>query len=157
MISPAGPTRSGHVASLHLHPAEPGAPLCSVESFDAVAAKGIQGDHRYFERVSRRQISLMEREQIARHAAALRLSGIEPGAARANIETVGVDLVASVGKQVLIGEALLFLYEPRMPCAKMDAVCAGLRGLMQNSRQGVMAEVIRSGVIRVGDSVLVRD
>src|SRR5256885_7561570 len=49
---------------------------------------------RYFGRVSRnsgkpsrRQLSLIEREQIAEHAAPLGLETIAPGAVRANIET----------------------------------------------------------------------
>jgi MOSC domain-containing protein YiiM len=35
----------------------------------------------------------------------------------------------------------------------MDAVCAGLRALMENQRQGVLAEVIRSGRICVNDPI----
>jgi len=38
----------------------------------------------------------------------------------------------------------------------MDALCQGLRELMMNNRQGVMAQVVRSGKIRVGDSIVVR-
>lgn len=70
---------------------------------------------------------------------------------RSNIETNGIDLVALVGKQIRIGEAILFLYEARIPCEKMDRVCRGLRTLMEHNRQGVLAQVIRGGVIRVGD------
>jgi len=39
----------------------------------------------------------------------------------------------------------------------MDALCQGLRARMMNQRQGVLAEVVRSGKIRVGDAVLMRD
>ena len=35
----------------------------------------------------------------------------------------------------------------------MDAVCVGLKALMENSRQGVMAEVVKSGRIRVNDPI----
>jgi hypothetical protein len=38
----------------------------------------------------------------------------------------------------------------------MDAICQGLRERMMNSRQGVLAEVRRSGRIRVGDRICVR-
>jgi len=61
-----------------------------------------------------------------------------------------VDLV---GSEIQIGEAVLLLYAPRDPCSKMDAVCQGLRELMLNNRQGVLAQVVRSGKIRVGDSI----
>jgi len=54
---------------------------------------------------------------------------------------------------VKIGEAVLRFYEPRTPCAKMDALCQGLRKLMENRRPGVMAEVVRAGVVRMGDRI----
>jgi hypothetical protein len=152
----------GRVDSLHLHPGGPGGPLEQVEAIEVVAGKGVRNDPRYFERISRttgqptrRQVSLMEREQIDAHAAALGLQSIPPGAVRANIETTGVDLLAWVGKEVRIGSSVLFFYEPRLPCEKMDAVCAGLRQLMSHNRQGVLAEVVRSGAITVGDSLTV--
>jgi MOSC domain-containing protein YiiM len=98
---------------------------------------------------------LIEREQIAGHAAALGLASIPPGAVRANIETTGLDLMAFLGKRIQIGESLLSIYEARRPCEKMDAVCFGLRRLMENQRQGVLAEVVRSGKIKVGDPISV--
>src|SRR4051794_9430279 len=108
--SPAPP---GRVASLHLHPDVPGAPLQSVAFLEAVAAKGIQGEPRYFGRKSRnhgqpskRQVTLIEREQIAEHAAALGLQSIPPGAVRSNIETLGVNLISLIGNKVQIGEAV---------------------------------------------------
>ncbi len=163
MNAMSSPALSGRVASLHLHPAEPGRPLQAVETIEVVAAKGIAGDSRYFGRVSRdtgepsrRQVSLIEREQLARHAAALGLESIPAGAVRSNIETTGIDLIALLGQEIEVGEAVLFLYAPRDPCAKMDAVCQGLRERMMNRQQGVLAEVRRAGRIRVGDGIRIR-
>ncbi|HTA28987.1 MAG TPA: MOSC domain-containing protein [Candidatus Cybelea sp.] len=154
------PASSGRVASVHLHPSEPGAPLRSVDSMELIAGKGAAGDARYFGRTSRssgepsrRHITLIAREEIAEHAAALGLQTIPPGAVRANIETLGINLLAFLGRHVAIGGAVLHFYEARTPCAKMDAFCLGLRDLMKNERQGVLAEVIQSGLIRVGDSI----
>lgn len=152
----------GRVASLHLHPAEAGAELKAVPQIEMVAEKGIVDDSRYFGRLSRetgrpsrRQVSLIEREQIEQHAAALKLSGISPGAVRSNIETNGISLVSLVGKEVRIGSAVLFVHSVRDPCAKMDAICQGLKNLMLDGKQGVMAEVRKSGTVRVGDPVQV--
>lgn len=151
---------SARVSSIHLHPTEFGTPMQSVNEIEVVAGKGIAGEPRYFGKIShrtgqpsRRQVSLIEREQIAEHAATLGLQSIPPGAVRANIETTGIDLIQLIGKQIQIGEAVLFLYEARKPCGQMDAICAGLRALMENSRQGVMAEVVRPGVIRCQDLI----
>ena len=160
MNTKSSPALPGRVASLHLHPAEPGAPLQPIESVEVVVGRGIQGDTRYFGRLSRdtgepsrRQVTLIEREQIAEHAVALALPSIPPGAVRSNIETTGINLISLLAREVEIGGAVLRFYAPRDPCAKMDAIRQGLRALMLNSRQGVLAEVLRSGTIRVGDSI----
>jgi MOSC domain-containing protein YiiM len=84
------------------------------------------------------------------------LESIPPGAVRSNIETTGVNLVSLLGKEIEMGEVILLLYAPRDPCAKMDAICHGLRELMMNNRQGVLAQVIRSGKIQIGDQIRVR-
>ena len=158
--SPALPAR---VASIHLHPPKPGTPLQSVQVVQVVENKGIEGEPRYFGRMSRdtgqpsrRQVTLIEREQIADHAAALGMDSIAPGAVRSNIETTGINLISAIGKEIEIGKAVLFLYGRRDPCEKMDAICRGLRERMMDSRQGVLAEVRRSGQIQVGDSICVR-
>jgi MOSC domain-containing protein YiiM len=155
------PAPAGRVESLHLHPAESGEPLRSIGAFEVLAERGISGNGRYFGRLSRstgkpsrRQVSLMEREQIADHAATLGLETIPPGAVRANIETLGVNLIELIGRYVAVGEAVLLFYEARKPCSKMDAICAGLRQLMEPQRQGVLAEVVRPGRICVGDAIL---
>jgi MOSC domain-containing protein YiiM len=143
-----------------LHPSESGGPLQTVDEIEVVEQKGISGEPRYFGKISRRtgqpsrrQVSLIEREQIAEHAATLGIESIPPGAVRANIETQGIDLVELLGKQIQIGGAILFLYEARTPCEQMDALCSGLRELMEGSRQGVMAQVVSSGKVRVGDRI----
>src|ERR1035437_1794891 len=164
MNAAPSPARLGHVASLHLHPVVSGAPLQSVESIEVFEGKGIAGDARYFGKLSRdtgqptrRQVTLIEREQIAEHATALGLPAITPGAVRSNIETSGINLIALLGCKIEIGEAVLRLYAPRDPCAKMDAICQGLRARMMNQRQGVLAEVVRSGGVRFGNTILIRE
>jgi MOSC domain-containing protein YiiM len=145
-----------------LHPVTGGEPMRAVEEFEVVVEQGIAGNPRYFNRrsrgtgaPSRRQVSLIEREQIAEHATVLGLESIAPGAVRSNIETTGIQLVPLVGHEVAVGEAVLRIELPRDPCAKMDAICQGLRELMMNDRQGVLATVIKSGKVRIGDPVCV--
>jgi MOSC domain-containing protein YiiM len=149
----------GTVASLHLHPQVAGEPLLAVAEVCVEAGMGIIGDARVFGRInqagqiSQRQVSLIAREEIARHAAALGLSGIPPGAVRSNIETYGIELAALLNCEVEVGEAVLLFYVARSPCHKMDRIAPGLQALMSQGRQGVMAQVIRSGRIRVGDKI----
>ena len=68
----------GRVASLHLHPVKAGDRLQAVEVIEVIQAKGILDEPRYFGRLSRktgelskRQVTLIEREQISQHAADL--------------------------------------------------------------------------------------
>lgn len=150
---------SARVASLHLHPLKAGEPFQDVPSIQLERDNGIAGNPRYYARRNRegqpttRQVSLIEREQLAEHAGALGLATIAPGAVRANIETVGINLVPLVGRKIQIGDAVLLLAAPRDPCDKMDLVCQGLRELMAPQKQGVMAQVIQSGAVHTGDAV----
>jgi MOSC domain-containing protein YiiM len=149
----------GKVASLHMHPDVAGEPLRAVSEVYAEAGKGLVGDCRVFGRKNqkgepgRRQVSLIAREEIARHAAALGLPEIAPGAARSNIETTGLNLLSFLGREMEVGEAVLLIYEARTPCWKMDRIAAGLQAMMSQGRQGVLAQVIRSGWIRIGDAI----
>ena len=147
---------AGRVASLHLH-AGPGEPLVAVEAVFAEAGLGLRGSRKYGRKPdgteSKRQVSLIEREVLAQHARALGCV-IPPGAARSNVETVGVDLVPLVGRRLMIGEAEIEVTLARTPCEAMDLVAPGLQEAMRGGRQGVLARVVRSGLIRVGDAIV---
>jgi MOSC domain-containing protein YiiM len=154
------PDTAARVVSIHLHAAESGAPLQSVLSVEAIADKGLVGDRRYFGRKSRRtggpsrrQVTLIEREVLQRHAATLGLPPFAPGEARSNFETEGIDLSQLVGRELQIGTTRLAIVEHREPCAKMDALAPGLRTLMTPPCQGVIAIVLQSGTVSVGDSI----
>jgi MOSC domain-containing protein YiiM len=148
----------GSVASIHIHPQRSGDPMQSLDHVELVAEKGVLQDPRYFARASqgrsaRRQVSLIEREQLAEHAAVLGLKSLPPGIVRSNIETEGLNLIELLGQNIQIGAAILHLLEPRTPCAQMDRIAPGLRQLMENGRQGVIAQVITSGVVQIGDAI----
>ncbi len=134
--------------------------MVPVTEIEVIIDKGILGNRRYFNRRSsstglptKRQVSLIEREQIAEHSATLGLESIPPGVVRSNIETAGIALLPLLGRTVMIGEAVLRFEIPRDPCHKMDQICDGLRHLMEDNRQGVLATVVTSGKIRVGDKI----
>lgn len=158
------PANSGTVASIHLHPADRSKGLSSVDNVEFVAEAGLRGDQRYFNRKSRstggpskRQVTIIERETLARHAAALGIPPIAPGIARSNIETIGIDLSVTVGRRLRVGTAVLLVVEPRTPCEKMDAIAPGLRTLMEAPNQGIIARVLESGHARIGDRIELLD
>jgi MOSC domain-containing protein YiiM len=152
-------TEIGRVESLHLHPKVAGEALQAVGEVYAEAGKGLVGDARVFGRKnqkgepSRRQVSLIAREEIARHAAVLGLTEIPPGKVRSNIETTGIDLVSLIGREMEVGQAVMLFYEARTPCWKMERIAPGLQARMSQGRQGVLAQVLRSGWIRAGDAI----
>src|SRR5688572_29170301 len=150
----------GRIASLHVHGAH-GEPMLTVPEFELVAGKGIVQDTRYFARKSRngeptkRQVTLIEREQIAEHCAVLGLTSIPPGVVRSNIETEGINLAALAGRHLRVGTAVLLIGKPRDPCDKMDQIAPGLRQLMDHGKQGVLATVVVSGTVRLSDEISV--
>jgi MOSC domain-containing protein YiiM len=48
---------------------------------------------------------------------------------------------------------VLLFYEPRLPCDQMDRLIPGMRLRMCDKRQGVIAEVVKSGRIKIGDEL----
>ena len=152
-------SQRGRVASLHAHGAQGGDPMRTVLELELVAGKGIVQDPRYFGRKSRngeptkRQVTLIEREQISEHSAVLGLTSIPPGIVRSNIETEGINLFGLEGYHLRIGTAVLLIGKPRDPCEKMDRIAPGLRNLMDHGKQGVLATVVVSGTIRVSDEI----
>lgn len=153
-------TATPRITSLHIHPPDHGQPMLTLDALDLVAEKGILQDKRYFNRRSRtggpfkRQVTIIAREQIDSHAATLRLPPFAPGLVRSNIETHGIDLLPLLGKKIQIGTAILLLVEPRTPCEQMERIAPGLRALMQNSQQGLLAQVLQSGSIKPGDKII---
>jgi len=143
----------GKVASLHLHPPKSGEPFVEATAIRLVAGKGIEGESRYFGRRTRRQLTLIEREQLQEHADALGIGTIEPGEARSQVETEGIDLQQFIGKRLQVGEAVVEIYAPRDPCWQMDKLAEGLKERMMNGKQGVLAKIIETGEVKVGDSV----
>src|SRR4030095_7171414 len=79
--------------------------------------------------------------------------GLAPGEVRENIVTRGLDLQAlPPGTRLEIGRAALEITKDWEPCAFIDSLRPGLRAKMIR-RRGMLARVVRSGEIRVGDAI----
>ncbi len=148
----------GSVVSIHIAP-DAKAAMESVNEVCAVAGRGLEGD-RYFHRTGTfagkpgpdREITLVESEAIEvferDYGAQLRA-----GDARRNIVTRGVPLSDLVGREFRVGQVLLRGIRPCEPCAHLAALTGQkvVPGLTQ--RGGLRAQILRGGVIRVGDPV----
>jgi MOSC domain-containing protein YiiM len=150
------------VISIHVA-AVGGAPMKPVTNVLAVVGKGLEGD-RYASKLgtysnqpgSGRDVTLIEIEAIE---ALKRDYGIDldPGLARRNIVTRGVPLNHLVEKEFKIGEAILRGTRLCDPCAHMEklTVKGTLRGLIH--RGGLRAEIMKGGMIKVGDKLSKQD
>ena len=149
----------GKVISIAIAPERTGA-LHNVESANAVAGRGLEGD-RFYNRLGTysgkhnesREVTLIETEALEAlerdygHA-------ITAAESRRNIATRGIALNHLVGKQIRIGDAVLRGIRLCEPCGHLEQL-AGLpirEGLIH--RGGLRAQILRSGIIRVGDAIL---
>ena len=78
---------------------------------------------------------------------------VEPGAIRENFTVEGTDVEQwPVGQQVRVGGALFEITMVCDPCHRMDELRDGLRTELQGKR-GMLARVVESGEVAVGDEV----
>ena len=149
---------TGTVVSLHV--ATTGsAPMKSVSEVHALAGQGLQGD-RYALKLgtysnqpgSGRDLTLIEMEALEALKRDYQIT-LEAGSTRRNIVTRGVALNHLVGVEFTVGDAILRGTRLCDPCAHMEklTVKGAMRGLIH--RGGLRAEIVKGGMIRVGDVI----
>jgi MOSC domain-containing protein YiiM len=152
---------SWSVEAIHIATAA-AAPVRPVAAIRAIAGVGLEGDryadgrgHYRDERVSR-DLTLIEAEAVD---ALAREHGIElaPGETRRNLTTRGVGLNELLGRRFWVGEVLCLGTRLCEPCRHLADVTGKplLRPLVH--RGGLRADIVRGGLIRVGDQVRLAD
>jgi MOSC domain-containing protein YiiM len=120
-------------------------PMVPAQALRLVEDLGVEGDH-HARRGSSRQVLLMSEENCGAF-------GLAPGEVRENIVTRGLDLQSlPAGTRLDIGGALLEITKDCEPCSFIESIRPGLRAKMVR-RRGMLARVLRSGEIRVGDAI----
>lgn len=139
-------TPTGTVVAAQLCPGHR-LPMAARAEVRAVAGLGLEGD--FHARGGRRQVLLIDLE-------ILEALGLKPGQVKENLTVRGIDLQGlPAGTHLQVGsEAVLELTGPCTPCGRMDEIRPGLQAELAG-RRGVLARVVRGGVIRVGDPVRV--
>ena len=147
---------SGVVTALAIAPAAE-APMQSLDAVEAVPGRGLRGD-RYFDGAGTfsepgstgRDVTLVD-------AAALEAVGLSEVEARRNVVVSGVDLDSLLGRSFRIGAVECVGRRRCEPCAHLQRLTRPgvLRGLVH--RGGLRADVVRGGVLRVGDEVVALD
>ena len=150
----------GEVVAVYVAPAE-GAPVEAVREVRAVPGRGLEGD-RYFAMAGsegkRRlgpgnEVTLIELEAIE---AVNHEKGFEIGLgdSRRNVVTRGVPLNHLVDRTFRLGDALLRGIRLCEPCGLFEKnTREGVKAAFTH-RGGLRAQIVREGVLRVGDVVV---
>lgn len=148
----------GTVVSIHVAPTAE-AVMRSLPEVRAVAGRGLEGD-RYFDETGTysrhqspdRQLTLIEGEALEALGRDYQTK-LSPGDARRNLVTQGVPLNHLVGRTFRVGEVLLRGLRLCEPCGHLARLVQTdvVPGLIH--RGGLRAEILSTGMIRVGDTL----
>ena len=129
------------------------APLDVVSQAQISKGEGLIGDHFAGKRSTKRQVTLIQAEQIDSVASMLHRDSLDPGLLRRNIVVKGINLLALKDKQFQIGEAVLEMTGLCHPCSRMEEnLGAGGYNAMRG-HGGITAKVISGGEIKLGDKL----
>lgn len=146
----------GRLEGIYIKPA-PGERPVAVDEIKAMAGVGLDGDPYVAEGIENepgrgQQLTLITREEIeglAEEGVTLR-----PGESRRQLETRGVDLKSLIGKRFRVGEVECRGIRVCAPCQGLQnmtgkPVLLGLKG-----KGGLRADIVSTGMIRVGDEIV---
>lgn len=146
--------RGGRVQWIGLRPARD-VGMEAVESVEAVAGKGLNGD-RYMlnDGSGKRGITLIQAEHLPAIAALSGHDAISPALLRRNVVVAGVPLIAFKGRRFRIGEVLLEGTDSCDPCSRMEAALGPGGYNAMRGHGGLCARILEGGTLHVGDEVL---
>lgn len=122
-------------------------PSLPLDQTTIVADWGLQDD-RKARAGSKRQVYLVDEATLA-------AVDVQPGDLNENLIIRGLDVNAlAPGQSVRVGGALLEITGPCTVCGELEQVRPGLKELLRN-RRGVLARVLETGVVRLGDLLTV--
>lgn len=121
-----------------------GEPMQAVDQLVAERNHGLVGDLQYGGR--RRQVLLIDSETLDEFSLA-------PGDVRENLTSRGLDpSTLDLGARLRIGGAVLEIIGDCAPCDQMEQLKPGLRQAI-DGRRGLLARVLESGTLRIGDQI----
>jgi MOSC domain-containing protein YiiM len=136
------------VEAIHVGPVKKGE-LHPVESVQAFAGKGLEGDRRFYAGGAGpgQALTLVEAENVES-------VGLLPGATRRQLTVRGVRLNDLVGKRFRVGDVECYGVELCEPCLDLERMTRP--GIIKElvHRAGINADILSDGVIRVGDEVV---
>lgn len=144
--------RPGALSWIGVRPAR-GEAIRALSEATLVAGRGIQGDRASARSGGKRQVSLLQHEHLPVIAALVGNAEIAPALLRRNLVVSGINLLALRSTTFRIGQVVLRGSGSCEPCSKMErALGVGGYNAMRG-HGGILARVVRGGVIRLGDEV----
>jgi MOSC domain-containing protein YiiM len=125
----------------------------AVESANAIAGKGLEGNRYFDEGRPESELTLIEAEALETFAAEHGVE-VDAAASRRNVLTRGVSLNDLVGQRFRVGELECRGIELCEPCAHLTSMTHPdvLKGLVH--RAGLNAQILTGGELRPGDPVV---
>ena len=139
-----------------------GQPMQRVDEVQAVAGAGLSGDRYaehtgYWSGVDECQVTFIEAEALDGITGSTDVRVTE-GQHRRNVVVRGVELRALAGATFTVGEATFSYDRPRPPCRYIESITQpGMTRALAARRGGVGVRGVGSGVLRVGDELVVED
>ena len=136
-----------------------GASMTRVEQTEALAGQGLRDDRYcnrsgYYSGTDECQVTIIGVEDLEDIENCTGVA-VSEGQHRRNIVTRGVNLDELRGQKFQVGEAVLEYDRPRPPCSYIQSITEpGMTKALVN-RGGLCARVVKSGVIRKDDTVVI--
>ena len=121
-----------------------------VKTINLIKDLGVEGD--FHAKGGERQVSLLAEESIQK----MREKGLDliPGAFGENIVTEGIELTSlSIGQKIKIGEAELEISKIGKECPERCQIYYQTGDCIM-PREGVFARVLKGGIIKAGDEII---
>ena len=144
--------RTGRLHWIGIRPVQREA-LRDLEGVQAIAERGLEGDHAARKAGSARQVTLIQREHLVCVASLLGCGEIAPERTRRNLVVSGVNLLALKDQVFSIGEAVFEGTGTCEPCSRMEANLGPGGYNAMRGHGGICARIVEGGVIRPGDRV----
>jgi len=126
--------------------------LAVVDKVEASTDDGLIGD-RYSGKSGKRQVTLIQKEHLNAVGSMLSQDEINPNLLRRNIVVSGINLLALKNKQFQIGKVILEMTGLCHPCSRMEENLGPGGYNAMRGHGGITARIIKSGTIRINDSI----
>lgn len=142
----------GTVTWMGVRPARHQAMVTS-DALEARPGSGLTGD-RYAGSSGKREVTLIQWEHLPVIASVLGRKAVDPALLRRNIAIKGINLLALKHQYFCVGDVLLLGTDLCQPCSKMETALGPGGYNAMRGHGGITAQVIRGGIIRMGDKVI---